>query len=97
MIGLGRARKIKVRRPVRLCPNLVGGGPRGRIRWRTLVFTGLALEQDHYLAMELDSASMDRKQEEAFALRNYALRRIDNAPLSWCHIRYVLKFRSVPY
>lgn len=32
--------------------------------------------------------TFDRRQIEAFKLRNYALHKIDDAPFAWCHIRY---------
>jgi hypothetical protein len=37
----------------------------------------------------MNNMRMTHKQREAFALRNYALNKIDNAPFSWCHIRYL--------
>lgn len=36
---------------------------------------------------ETDNMNMSQQQREAFALRNYALNRIDEAPFAWCHIR----------
>jgi hypothetical protein len=32
---------------------------------------------------------MTQQQREAFALRNYSLSRINEAPFAWCHIPYV--------
>jgi len=33
--------------------------------------------------------TMTPEQREKFELRNYALNRINEAPLSWCHFRYL--------